>query len=191
MAGAGGYMAEPGAVPPTASPMAAGGTPDRFSELQALVGSSRCAIASRTSCATPPTRARTASSSGRRRRARRRRRAARHHYARAKTIGVTLRSGGPALWTGPGRRDPDRCATTGRRADRDDGARVRQAGNCRRPRQPPPRPPRPQVGPDPASLEACTVGGVIANNSGGMRCGDRRRLLDGCASMKRVSPPAR
>ena len=28
-----------------------------------------------------------------------------------------------------------------------------------------------RLGPDPASLEACTVGGVIANNSGGMRCG--------------------
>src|SRR5262249_7051893 len=28
-----------------------------------------------------------------------------------------------------------------------------------------------KLGPDPASIEACTVGGVIANNSGGMRCG--------------------
>jgi D-lactate dehydrogenase len=28
-----------------------------------------------------------------------------------------------------------------------------------------------KLGPDPASVEACTVGGVIANNSGGMRCG--------------------
>ena len=27
-----------------------------------------------------------------------------------------------------------------------------------------------RLGPDPASLKACTVGGVIANNSGGMRC---------------------
>jgi D-lactate dehydrogenase len=27
-----------------------------------------------------------------------------------------------------------------------------------------------RLGPDPASLNACTVGGVIANNSGGMRC---------------------
>ena len=28
-----------------------------------------------------------------------------------------------------------------------------------------------KLGPDPASLEACTIGGVVANNSGGMRCG--------------------
>ncbi len=28
-----------------------------------------------------------------------------------------------------------------------------------------------RLGPDPASVDACTVGGVIANNSGGMRCG--------------------
>lgn len=27
-----------------------------------------------------------------------------------------------------------------------------------------------RLGPDPASLDACTIGGVIANNSGGMRC---------------------
>src|SRR6185295_9958054 len=27
-----------------------------------------------------------------------------------------------------------------------------------------------RLGPDPASLHACTIGGVIANNSGGMRC---------------------
>jgi D-lactate dehydrogenase len=27
-----------------------------------------------------------------------------------------------------------------------------------------------RIGPDPASLHACTIGGVIANNSGGMRC---------------------
>jgi D-lactate dehydrogenase len=28
-----------------------------------------------------------------------------------------------------------------------------------------------KLGPDPASTDACTVGGVVANNSGGMRCG--------------------
>src|SRR6202012_2202940 len=27
-----------------------------------------------------------------------------------------------------------------------------------------------RLGPDPASSHACTIGGVIANNSGGMRC---------------------
>src|SRR5439155_4529794 len=30
---------------------------------------------------------------------------------------------------------------------------------------------RRRLGPDPASTDAATVGGVIANNSGGMRCG--------------------
>ena len=28
-----------------------------------------------------------------------------------------------------------------------------------------------KLGPDPASTDIATVGGVIANNSGGMRCG--------------------
>jgi D-lactate dehydrogenase len=28
-----------------------------------------------------------------------------------------------------------------------------------------------RIGPDPASTDVCTVGGVVANNSGGMRCG--------------------
>ena len=36
-----------------------------------------------------------------------------------------------------------------------------------------------KLGPDPASTDIATVGGVIANNSGGMRCGvDPRLLLD-------------
>ena len=33
-----------------------------------------------------------------------------------------------------------------------------------------------RLGPDPASTDIATVGGVIANNSGGMRCGVRPRL---------------
>ena len=37
-----------------------------------------------------------------------------------------------------------------------------------------------RLGPDPASTDIACVGGVIANNSGGMRCGvDARLLLDG------------
>ena len=40
-----------------------------------------------------------------------------------------------------------------------------------------------KLGPDPASTDIASVGGVIANNSGGMRCGiDRRLLLDRRAS---------
>ena len=34
-----------------------------------------------------------------------------------------------------------------------------------------------KLGPDPASTDIACVGGVIANNSGGMRCGVDRRLL--------------
>ena len=34
-----------------------------------------------------------------------------------------------------------------------------------------------RLGPDPASTDIATVGGVVANNSGGMRCGVDARLL--------------
>ncbi len=46
------------------------------------------------------------------------------------------------------------------------GATVRQVNNRLRPY-------RRKLGPDPASESACTVGGVIANNSSGMLCGTR------------------
>ena len=43
------------------------------------------------------------------------------------------------------------------------------------------------LGPDPASTDIATVGGVIANNSGGMRCGDRPGTpTRPCASMTLV-----
>ena len=45
-----------------------------------------------------------------------------------------------------------------------------------------------RLGPDPASTDIATVGGVIANNSGGMRCGvDRRLLPDGALADVRAA----
>ena len=50
--------------------------------------------------------------------------------------------------------------------------RAGRAGDRPRPRQPGARAPHgTRLGPDPASTDFATVGGVIANNSGGMRCG--------------------
>ena len=45
-----------------------------------------------------------------------------------------------------------------------------------------------KLGPDPASTDIATVGGVIANNSGGMRCGvDQGLLLDGALADLRAA----
>ncbi len=94
--------------------------------------------------------------------------------ARAQDIPVTLRSGGTSLCgqaQGSGILIDVRHHWRGVEVE-DDGARVRvKPGtvlahvNRRLARH------GRRLGPDPASLEACTVGGVIANNSGGMRCG--------------------
>src|SRR4051794_13369930 len=45
-----------------------------------------------------------------------------------------------------------------------------------------------RVGPDPASTDLATVGGVIANNSGGMRCGVRHDTYRTLESMTFVLP---
>jgi len=45
-----------------------------------------------------------------------------------------------------------------------------------------------RVGPDPASLHACTIGGVIANNSGGMRCTVRNDAYQTVSAMTFVTP---
>src|SRR4051794_29194463 len=45
-----------------------------------------------------------------------------------------------------------------------------------------------KLGPDPASTDAATVGGVIANNSGGMRCGTRHDSYSTVRSMTLVLP---
>ena len=45
-----------------------------------------------------------------------------------------------------------------------------------------------RLGPDPASLKACTVGGVIANNSGGMRCTVKNDAYQTVSAMTFVMP---
>jgi D-lactate dehydrogenase len=45
-----------------------------------------------------------------------------------------------------------------------------------------------RLGPDPASLNACTVGGVIANNSGGMRCTVKNDAYQTVSAMTFVTP---
>ncbi|MDM0022826.1 FAD-binding and (Fe-S)-binding domain-containing protein [Variovorax saccharolyticus] len=47
---------------------------------------------------------------------------------------------------------------------------------------------RRRLGPDPASESACTVGGVIANNSGGMRCTVQRDAYSTVAALTFVLP---
>ncbi|WP_299058138.1 FAD-binding and (Fe-S)-binding domain-containing protein [uncultured Nocardioides sp.] len=71
----------------------------------------------------------------------------------------------------------------------DEGARVRvqpgatvRAVNTRLARH------RRALGPDPASEVACTLGGVLANNSSGMQCGTERNSYRTCESMVLVLP---
>ena len=45
-----------------------------------------------------------------------------------------------------------------------------------------------RLGPDPASLHACTIGGVIANNSGGMRCTVGNDAYQTVSAMTFVTP---
>src|ERR1700758_440627 len=45
-----------------------------------------------------------------------------------------------------------------------------------------------RVGPDPASSNACTIGGVIANNSGGMRCTVKNDAYQTVSAMTFVTP---
>src|SRR5437868_5356752 len=95
-------------------------------------------------------------------------------YARASGTPVVLRSGGTSL---NGQAQTDGILADVRRHFRgvevlDDGARVRVKpgtvlGHANRVLAPFGT----RLGPDPASTDIATVGGVIANNSGGMRCG--------------------
>jgi D-lactate dehydrogenase len=95
-------------------------------------------------------------------------------YGRAKGIPVTFRAGGTSL---NGQGQSDGILVDVRRhfagvAVEEDGARVRVKpgtvlGHANRVLAPHGR----KLGPDPASTDVATVGGVIANNSGGMRCG--------------------
>jgi D-lactate dehydrogenase len=95
-------------------------------------------------------------------------------FGRERSIPVTFRAGGTSL-NGQGQSDgilvDVRKHFGGVRAE-EDGARVRVKpgtvlGHANRVLAPHGT----RIGPDPASIDVCTVGGVVANNSGGMRCG--------------------
>ncbi|HSS42646.1 MAG TPA: FAD-binding and (Fe-S)-binding domain-containing protein [Solirubrobacterales bacterium] len=95
-------------------------------------------------------------------------------FGREREIPVTFRAGGTSL-NGQGQTDgilvDVRKHWGGVRVE-DDGARARVKpgtilGHANRVLAPHGR----KLGPDPASTDVCTVGGVVANNSGGMRCG--------------------
>jgi D-lactate dehydrogenase len=95
-------------------------------------------------------------------------------YGREQGIPVTFRAGGTSL-NGQGQSDGilvDVRRHFGGVVVEDDGARARVKpgtvlGHANRVLAPHGR----KLGPDPASTDVATVGGVIANNSGGMRCG--------------------
>jgi D-lactate dehydrogenase len=95
-------------------------------------------------------------------------------FGRQRAIPVTFRAGGTSL-NGQGQSDgilvDVRKHWGGVRVE-EDGARARVKpgtilGHANRVIAPHGR----KLGPDPASTDVCTVGGVVANNSGGMRCG--------------------
>jgi D-lactate dehydrogenase len=95
-------------------------------------------------------------------------------FGREREIPITFRAGGTSL-NGQGQSDGilvDVRKHFGGVAVEDDGARARVKpgtilGHVNRVLAPHGR----KLGPDPASTDTCTVGGVVANNSGGMRCG--------------------
>ncbi|HEX6664965.1 MAG TPA: FAD-binding and (Fe-S)-binding domain-containing protein [Solirubrobacterales bacterium] len=98
-------------------------------------------------------------------------------YGREKGIPVTFRAGGTSL-NGQGQSDGilvDVRRHFGGVAVEEDGERARVKpgtilGHANRVLAPYGR----KLGPDPASTDIATVGGVVANNSGGMRCGVTR-----------------
>ncbi|HEX5984875.1 MAG TPA: FAD-binding and (Fe-S)-binding domain-containing protein [Solirubrobacterales bacterium] len=95
-------------------------------------------------------------------------------FGRERGIPVTFRAGGTSL-NGQGQSDGilvDVRKNFGGVRVEEDGARARVKpgtilGHANRVLAPHGR----KLGPDPASTDVCTVGGVVANNSGGMRCG--------------------
>src|SRR6476469_5898271 len=112
-------------------------------------------------------------------------------YGRRKGIPVTFRAGGTSL---NGQAQTDGILVDVRRhftgaAVEDDGelARVKPGtvlGHANRVLAPHGR----KLGPDPASTDIATVGGVIANNSGGMRCGTTRDSYSTVRSLTFVLP---
>jgi D-lactate dehydrogenase len=112
-------------------------------------------------------------------------------YGRANEIPVVFRAGGTSL-NGQGQSDGilvDVRRHFGGVAVEEDGAMARVKpgvvlGHANRVLAPHGR----KLGPDPASTDIATVGGVIANNSGGMRCGTVRDSYSTVRSMTFVLP---
>ncbi|WP_406674661.1 FAD-binding and (Fe-S)-binding domain-containing protein [Nonomuraea sp. N2-4H] len=104
---------------------------------------------------------------------------------------ITFRSGGTSL---SGQGVSDKLLVDTRRHFRgievlDDGARVRvQPGAVLRQVNARLAPYGRKLGPDPASESACTIGGVVANNSSGMTCGTHANTYRTLASMTLVLP---
>ena len=112
-------------------------------------------------------------------------------YGRRSGIPVTFRAGGTSL-NGQGQSDGiliDVRRHFGGVAVEEDGALARVKpgtvlGHANRVLAPHGR----KLGPDPASTEIATVGGVVANNSGGMRCGIAHDSYSTVRSMTFVLP---
>src|SRR5262249_10424955 len=112
-------------------------------------------------------------------------------YARRTHTPVTFRAGGTSL-NGQGQSDGiliDVRRHFGGIAVEEDGARARGGpghglGHVNRVLAPYGY----KLGPDPASTDIACVGGVIANNSGGMRCGTVRDSYSTVRAMKLVLP---
>src|SRR5215217_6728323 len=112
-------------------------------------------------------------------------------YARASKIPVTFRAGGTSL---NGQAQSDGILVDVRRhwtgvEVLDEGVRARLRpgtvlGHANRVLAPWGR----KLGPDPASTDIATVGGVVANNSGGMRCGTTRDSYSTVRSLTFVLP---
>lgn len=111
--------------------------------------------------------------------------------ATSQGLAVTFRSGGTSL---SGQAGTDQILADVRRHFRavevlDDGARVRvQPGAVLRQVNARLAPYGRKLGPDPASESACTIGGVIANNSSGMTCGTHANTYRTVESMTIVLP---
>jgi D-lactate dehydrogenase len=112
-------------------------------------------------------------------------------YGRERGIPVTFRAGGTSL-NGQGQSDGilvDVRRHFGGVAVEQEGALARikpgtVLGHANRVLAPYGR----KLGPDPASTDIATVGGVVANNSGGMRCGTTRDSYSTVRSMTLVLP---
>src|SRR5258707_2161706 len=112
-------------------------------------------------------------------------------YGRANGVPVVFRAGGTSL-NGQGQRDGilgDVRRHFGGVAVEEDGALARVKpgtvlGHANRVLAPCGR----KLGPDPASTDIATVGGVVANNSGGMRCGVTKDSYSTVRSMTLVLP---